>query len=149
MHCPSVLLTADWNIVRKRLGRPGAGQEAIMFPFARGNVAEQFDLWTAHRQHEFDTWFQPVVSTETAMVCGAEALLRWRLPSGQMLNAGQFAASAEYCGLMTILSTQALTEACAHCAVVGDGPRLRVASERFVGPNQQPAIRQCRTNEPC
>lgn len=47
---------------------------------------------------------QPKIRLEGSALCGAEALVRWRQPTGEMVPAGEFVALAEFTGLITQLT---------------------------------------------
>ena len=47
---------------------------------------------------------QPKIRLEDSAICGAEALVRWRQQTGEMVPAGEFVALAEFTGLITPLT---------------------------------------------
>ncbi|MEV6302737.1 EAL domain-containing protein [Actinoplanes sp. NPDC051861] len=59
-------------------------------------------------------WFQPVVSTVTGQIVGAEALVRMRSPEGDILGPGQFIGAAEETGLIVPLGEHVLRSAVDH-----------------------------------
>ncbi|WP_045747356.1 putative bifunctional diguanylate cyclase/phosphodiesterase [Actinoplanes rectilineatus] len=59
-------------------------------------------------------WFQPVVSTVTGEIIGAEALVRMRTPDGRILSPFHFIGAAEETGLIVPLGEHVLREAVAH-----------------------------------
>ena len=60
---------------------------------------------------EFELFYQPVVSLETAAVCGYEALVRWNHPELGLLAPSEFIAVAEESGLIVPLGEQILRAA--------------------------------------
>ncbi|HWS38875.1 MAG TPA: EAL domain-containing protein [Actinoplanes sp.] len=59
-------------------------------------------------------WFQPVVSTETGLIAGAEALVRMRTPDGEILSPFHFVGAAEETGLIVPLGEHVLRTAVEH-----------------------------------
>lgn len=58
------------------------------------------DIARAFDQGEIRPWFQPQVSTDTGLVSGFEALVRWQHPSRGILPPADFLDAAESAGLM-------------------------------------------------
>src|SRR5690606_34351887 len=61
--------------------------------------------------------YQPVFNLQSGRPVGAEALLRWRTPQGQLLPAESFIEMAEDTGLIVQLGEWALQEACRQAAL--------------------------------
>ncbi len=59
------------------------------------------DLRRAIAHKEFEVHYQPIVSLEDLSIVGAEALVRWRQPSGRLVSPGEFINEAEQSGLIT------------------------------------------------
>ncbi len=72
---------------------------------ARGGVRPIGDL---------DLWFQPTYRLATGEVTGAEALLRWRHPSGGVWDAGSFVDVAEDSGVLADQTARILSLACSE-----------------------------------
>ncbi|MDY7086604.1 MAG: EAL domain-containing protein [Actinomycetota bacterium] len=56
-------------------------------------------------------WFQPIVSAATGEITGAEALVRMRAPSGEILGPGHFIPAAEETGLIVPLGEHVMRRA--------------------------------------
>lgn len=69
------------------------------------------DLQRAVENEEFLLHFQPQL-TETGKVYGAEALIRWQLPDGQLVMPGDFIIAAESNGLILPIGDWVLANAC-------------------------------------
>jgi len=65
---------------------------------------------------QLELWFQPAYRLATGEITGAEALLRWRHPSGDVWEAGAFVDVAEDAGLLADQSARILDLACASAA---------------------------------
>ena len=78
---------------------------------------------------QLDLWFQPAYRLATGEITGAEALLRWRHPSGDVWDAGAFVDVAEDTGLLADQSARILELACVSAAgwpAAPSGDRLSV-----------------------
>ncbi|SMP79722.1 two-component system response regulator [Noviherbaspirillum suwonense] len=73
-------------------------------------------LHTAVQRHEFELFYQPVVSLAGDLVSSAEALVRWHHPSLGLLMPSQFIALAEESGMAVPLGDWVLQEACRQAA---------------------------------
>lgn len=69
------------------------------------------ELRSAVTNHEFVLFYQPMVD-KLARVCGAEALVRWIRPTGEMVPPGEFIGVAEESGIIVTLSEWVLETAC-------------------------------------
>lgn len=57
-------------------------------------------LHHALEQEQFELWLQPKLALQDGQVTAAEALIRWRLPSGELVSPGDFIPVAETCGFI-------------------------------------------------
>jgi diguanylate cyclase (GGDEF)-like protein/PAS domain S-box-containing protein len=74
----------------------------------------EIGLRRAVDQHELDVHYQPVISTESGAIVGAEALVRWNHPEQGILPPSHFIGLAEETGLILRLGRQVLEKACAQ-----------------------------------
>ncbi len=63
----------------------------------------QSDIRRAITDSEFEVRYQPIIEMCTETVVGAEALVRWRHPSGRQMLPREFLAEAETSGLVTAI----------------------------------------------
>lgn len=83
------------------------------------------DLRAAMQKDELELHYQPVVDAKTGLICGAEALVRWRHPSRGLVFPDQFIPLAESTGLMMPLGEWVLQKACQDAA--SWPPHIKVA----------------------
>lgn len=80
---------------------------------------------------ELEVHYQPLVALGSGLVCGLEALARWRHPTEGLLPAAAFIAQAEACGLVRELDDWVLQAVCRQVADWQDdvliAPGFRVA----------------------
>lgn len=101
---------------------------------------EQYLLLAANqRQTEFELYYQPIFTlpsmpgedidtgfdegppvSQEAECVGAEALIRWRSSTYDVMNPGEFLPMAEYLGLMPGIGRHVLVEACKRCKYWND-----------------------------
>ncbi len=75
---------------------------------ARTQLALPAALKLALRRHEFFVEYQPVVDIQSGRWVGAEALVRWRRPSGELVPPDVFIAAMEETGLIPHLTEHVL-----------------------------------------
>jgi diguanylate cyclase (GGDEF)-like protein len=77
----------------------------------------EIDLRQALRNHEFQVYYQPIVSLQDFAVTGFEALLRWNHPAQGMVSPADFIPIAEEIGLISAIGAWVLQTACADAAL--------------------------------
>jgi len=80
-------------------------------------VERQFidaSLRKALGKKEFVLYYQPKINLNTGAITGAEALLRWMHPNGEMILPGRFVSIAEESGLIVPIGRWVLRESCAQ-----------------------------------
>lgn len=80
----------------------------------RQRVKLEHELREAIRQDAFHLLYQPVVDLRTGRIVGAEALVRWTKPSGEVVLPDQFIGVAEESGLILQLGDWVLHNLCAQ-----------------------------------
>jgi EAL domain-containing protein (putative c-di-GMP-specific phosphodiesterase class I) len=79
-------------------------------------LVERLALETSLRESvgtdSFQVFYQPIRNLETRKIIGAEALLRWRRPSGELLDAKHFIHIAEEIGTLRDVGAMSVYEAC-------------------------------------
>lgn len=73
------------------------------------------DLRAALRHKEIQVWYQPKVSLQEGVICGAEALVRWEHSELGFLYPDDFVPAAEQSGTIVHLTRYVLTEAVRQC----------------------------------
>ncbi len=66
----------------------------------------------ALKRQEFVVYYQPKVSTSDLSLCGAEALVRWRMPDGKLKPPGEFIPILEKSGSICELDFYVLDKVC-------------------------------------
>lgn len=82
-------------------------------------------------QEQFELFYQPVVSAKSTKVVQYEALIRWNIPSQQIISPEHFIPAAEKVGVIAEIGCWALNKACmdilAHDGSVGVAVNLSPA----------------------
>ncbi|HEX8294351.1 MAG TPA: EAL domain-containing protein [Pyrinomonadaceae bacterium] len=86
--------------------------DATMHEHARAMLGLETDLRRAAERGEYVLHYQPIVSLETNLLSGFEALVRWRHPARGLLPPAEFLALAEETGLVIQIDRWVLREAC-------------------------------------
>lgn len=96
-------------------------RHALFNPAMHEQAVERFqlesDLRRAIERQQFQVYYQPIVSLETAEVTGFEALVRWTHPTRGMVSPTEFIPLAEETGLISLIDWWVLREACAQLGV--------------------------------
>ena len=109
----------------------GRGSYEIFEPKLQAAVEDRLaivqDLRRALRNDELRLYYQPKVDLTTGAITGAEALLRWQTPDGEMRPPASFLDVAEDTGLIIPIGRWVLEQACQTLlriqrAVGGDEP---------------------------
>ncbi len=105
-------------------------------------------LRRALRDNEFVLHYQPQLD-RSSRVIGAEALLRWRLPSGKLLYPSEFIQATEESGLIIDIGRWVLQTACAELArwqrwpdTAGLTLSVNVSASQFTEPDFVPMLQQ-------
>lgn len=70
------------------------------------------EMSLALEHHEFVPYLQPKYSSETGIICGAEALIRWITPDGAIISPGKFIPLAENNGFIRKLDREMFYMVC-------------------------------------
>ncbi len=114
--------------VAKANGRDGV---SVFDESLRSAVDERFhtenQLRSALRRGELEVWYQPEVHLRSGRIRSAEALLRWRHPSGDVLPAARFIEVAEDSGLIVPIGAWVIDQVVRQAALWADfGVRIRM-----------------------
>ena len=79
---------------------------------ARAKLALENDLRRALVKNELTLHYQPKIDLRSGLVCGAEALTRWRLADGSMVSPVEFIPLAEKSSLIIDIGAWVIEQAC-------------------------------------
>jgi len=108
---------ADMAMYRaKKSGRNGfMFYDELMNKDMLAHIDRVNSLRHAITNREFILYYQPKVDLFTGRVFSAEALIRWQLPNGELVQPNDFISLAESTGLILEIGEWVLYEACRQC----------------------------------
>lgn len=114
VHPDEVLRDADTAMYRAKEGGKARHEmfDKMMHARALSLMQLETDLRRAVEREEFLVHYQPVVSLETGVLTGFEALVRWRHPERGLISPAEFIPVAEDTGLIIAVGEYVLREAC-------------------------------------
>ena len=83
-----------------------------MLEVAHTQQSAESELRNAIARNEFELHYQPVVDIKTRLLCGVEALVRWKHPAKGLIAPDQFIPLSESTGLIAPLGEWILQRAC-------------------------------------
>jgi diguanylate cyclase (GGDEF)-like protein len=90
--------------------------QSEMLEVANTQKSAESELRNAIAQEEFELHYQPVVDVKTRLLCGVEALVRWKHPTKGLVAPDRFIPLAESTGLIAPLGEWILRRACTDAA---------------------------------
>ncbi len=106
----------DADIAMYRAKGEGGGRHAVFDTAMHAQVIAALqiegDIRQGLQREEFTVFYQPIVSLDTGMIAGFEALIRWDHPRLGRLTPAEFIPIAEDTGLIVPLDHWVLREAC-------------------------------------
>ncbi|HEV7319491.1 MAG TPA: EAL domain-containing protein [Ensifer sp.] len=115
---PSIAMLKDMDRERLLLLPVGALVAALMVGLviwlSRRRLSPLGELSIAVQRHEFIVHYQPLIELKTGICVGAEALVRWRRPDGQVVRPDLFVPLAEENGLIEEITDQVIRAAIAE-----------------------------------
>ncbi|HZN16132.1 MAG TPA: EAL domain-containing protein [Acidimicrobiales bacterium] len=109
-------LLQDADVAMYRAKELGRGRSQVfdteLRDRAKGRLEAEASMRQALDADEFVVFFQPIVNVRTGATDGAEALVRWRRPDGEIVSPSEFIPLAEETGLIVQLGERVLEMAC-------------------------------------
>jgi diguanylate cyclase (GGDEF)-like protein/PAS domain S-box-containing protein len=112
----SLLKQADAAMYRTKQGSPGG---SMVYASERTDSLSKLSLTTRLRKatdaRDWILHYQPIVDLHNEQMVAAEALLRWRQPSGRLVGPADFIPLAEEMGLIAAIGDWVIEELCRQC----------------------------------
>jgi diguanylate cyclase (GGDEF)-like protein len=149
-----LLRDADVAMYRaKELGKGGCEPfDTAMRDALQDRLLAEQDLRRGIAANELLVFYQPLVDLRDSRLVGAEALVRWRRPNGEIMAPGSFISLAEETGLIRSIGDFVTQTACEQLArwdpaVLADqrGPMLHVnlSARQLIDPGLVGRIARC------
>ena len=130
----------DADIAMYQAKAKGFGEFQIFSQLMHAHTAKlwklQNDLRRAVERDELVLHYQPLVAAASGKIVGAEALVRWNHPSGQLVSPAEFIPLAEETGLIHDVGRWVLRNACQQIRVWRDKGLIHSRVSVNVSPNQ-------------
>ncbi|MCU1366979.1 MAG: hypothetical protein JWN39_2618 [Ilumatobacteraceae bacterium] len=112
-----------------------------MHDLAREHLELRMDLATALARDEFMVVYQPIVDTNSQLIAGVEALIRWNHPTRGLVPPVQFIPIAEQSGDIAAIGEWVLRTACTEAATwIGGGTGTYVSVNVAASQLQDPGF---------
>jgi diguanylate cyclase (GGDEF)-like protein len=109
----ALLKQADAAMYRSKQGSPGG---SMVYASGRADSLSKLSLTNRLRKatdsRDWVLHYQPIVDLHNEQMVAAEALLRWRQPSGRLVGPSEFIPLAEEMGLIETIGDWVLEEVC-------------------------------------
>jgi diguanylate cyclase (GGDEF)-like protein/PAS domain S-box-containing protein len=112
----ALLKQADAAMYRSKQGAPGG---SMVYASGRADSLSKLSLTNRLRKatdsRDWVLHYQPIVDLHNEQMVAAEALLRWRQPSGRLVGPSEFIPLAEEMGLIAEIGDWVIEELCRQC----------------------------------
>jgi diguanylate cyclase (GGDEF)-like protein/PAS domain S-box-containing protein len=113
-------IVRDATTALNRARAHGTSQYEIFDSAMRARAVSRLQVETDLRQaietRAFEVYYQPIISFDTGLIAGFEALLRWRHPVRGLVSPAEFIPIAEDTGMILDIGRFALAESCRQMA---------------------------------